>query len=52
MESYIFTVAVRGYHYYRRFWRPKENEKLVFLHGPGNTWKDSEREWRNRWTLA
>ena len=37
MESHTFTAAVRGYHYYRRFWRPKENKKLICLHEPGNT---------------
>ena len=37
MEKHTFTAAVRGYHYYRRFWQPKENEKLICLHDPGNT---------------
>ena len=23
-----FTVAVRGYHYYRRFWKPEPSQKL------------------------
>ena len=36
IETHSFTAAVRGFHYYRRFWRPKENEKLYCLHGPGN----------------
>jgi len=36
MESYTFVTAVRGYHYYRRFWRPKENEKLDCFHESGN----------------
>ena len=36
MESHAFTAAVTGYHYYRRFWRPKENKKLICLHEPGN----------------
>ena len=36
METHSFTAAVRGFHYYRRFWRPKENEKLDCLHEPGN----------------
>lgn len=36
MEKHTFTAAVRGYHYYRRFWQPKENEKLICLHEPGN----------------
>ena len=36
METHSFTAAVRGFHHYRRFWRPKENEKLDCLHEPGN----------------
>ena len=36
MESHTFTAAVRGYHYYRRFWRPKENEKLIWLYEAEN----------------
>ena len=29
MENvYSFTAAVRGFHRYRNFWKPKENEKL------------------------
>ena len=27
-KTYSFTTAVRGYHYYRRYWQPLENEKL------------------------
>lgn len=36
MEVHTFTAAVRGFHYYRRFWKPKENEKLDCMHEPGN----------------
>ena len=36
METHSFTAAVRGFHYYRRFLRSKENEKLDCLHEPGN----------------
>ena len=36
METNLFTAAVRGFHYYRRFWQPKENEKLDCLYEPGN----------------
>ena len=36
MESHTFTAAVIGYHYYRRFCRPKENEKLICLYEAGN----------------
>ena len=27
-NSYSFTAAVRGFHYYRKYWKPQENEKL------------------------
>ena len=33
MEVHTFTAAVRGFHCYRRFWQPNENEKL---YEPGN----------------
>lgn len=36
MESYKFVAAVRGYHYYRRYWEPKENEKLDCSNEPDN----------------
>ena len=36
MEVHTFTAAVRGFHHYRRFWRPKENEKLDCFYKPGN----------------
>ena len=36
MEVHKFRAAVRGFHYYRRSWRPKENEKLQKLYEPGN----------------
>ena len=26
------TAAVRGYHYYRKFWKPVENEDIYCLH--------------------
>ena len=33
MENvHSFTAAVRGYHYYRRFWKPEEKIKLYALH--------------------
>ena len=35
MEVHIFTAALRGFHYHRRFWRPKEN-KLGCFYEPGN----------------
>ena len=36
MEVHTFTAAVRGFRYYRRFWHPKENEKLDCFYEPGN----------------
>ena len=36
MEVHTFTAGVRGLHYYHRFWRPKENEKLHCFYEPGN----------------
>ena len=36
MEKHTFTAGVRGFHY-RRFWKPKENERLTCFHEPGNT---------------
>ena len=40
MEVHIFTAAVRGFHYCRRFWRPKENEKLDCFGEPGNVFDE------------
>ena len=31
-----FESAVRGYHYYRRYWSPIENETLQCFHESGN----------------
>ena len=31
-----FTAAVRGYHYYRRFWKPEEKQKLNCMHELNN----------------
>ena len=37
METcYTFTAAVRGYHYYRKSWKPKENEALRCLFEENN----------------
>ena len=33
---YYFTKVVRGFHYYRKFWIPIENEKLNCLHEDNN----------------
>ena len=34
--NYEFDSAVRGYHYYRRYWSPQENEILKCYHESGN----------------
>ena len=37
MENvYSFTAAVRGFHYYKKFWKSKENEKLDCSHKENN----------------
>ena len=37
MENvHSFTAAVRGYHYYRRFWKPEEKQKLNCMHELNN----------------
>ena len=37
METqHTFTAAVRGFHFYRRYWQPQEIEKLLCLHESGN----------------
>ena len=37
MENvYSFTAAVRGFHHYKNFWKPKENEKLDCFHEEHN----------------
>ena len=37
MENvYSFTAAVRGFHYYRKFWKPIENERLTCFYEDGN----------------
>ena len=35
-EVRTFTAAVRGFHYYRRFRRPHENEQLDCVYEPDN----------------
>ena len=34
--NFEFQSAVRGYHYYRKYWSPKEHETLNCYHEPGN----------------
>ena len=37
MENiHSFTAAVRGYHYYRHFWKPKQGEELMCAHEKNN----------------
>ena len=36
MEVHTHTAAVREFHYYCRFWQPKENEKLDCFFEPGS----------------
>ena len=37
MENvYSFIPAVRGFHHYRKFWKPKENEQLDCFHEEHN----------------
>ena len=35
-ESVRFPAAIRGYHFYRSFWRPVESEKLICMHELNN----------------
>ena len=35
-KVFEFTGAVRGYHYYRRFWTPKTSQKLYCFYEPDN----------------
>ena len=34
--NFELESAVRGYHYYRKYWSPKEHETLNCYHEPGN----------------
>ena len=34
--NYEFDSAVRGYHYYCRYWSPQENEILKYYHESGD----------------
>ena len=35
-KLYEFDSAVRGYHYYQRYWQPEENEQLCCAHEVDN----------------
>ena len=58
MECHTFTAAVREYHYYQRFWRRKEKEKLICLYEAGNLFDRfaiktvNKRKWRNCGTFT
>ena len=42
----FFTTAIRGFHYYREFWKPIENEKLKFLFEDNNPYKTVTSNWQ------
>lgn len=49
---YSFTSAVCGFHYYRKFWKPIENETLNCLYEDNNPYdkfeiKNFDKLWRN-----
>ena len=35
-ELFKFNSAVRGYHYYQKYWQPEENERLFCAHEADN----------------
>ena len=35
-NGHSFNASVRGYHYYRRFWKPEEKQKLNCIHELNN----------------
>ena len=35
-ELFEFNSAVRGYHYYQKYWQPEENERLFCVYEAGN----------------
>ena len=39
-KKFMFSAAVRGFHFYRRAWVPKENEKLECAHDKNNPFDD------------
>ena len=38
IKTFEYTSAVRGYHYFKTTWQPKENEVLLCLFGNGNSY--------------
>ena len=39
-KKFMFSAAVRGFHFYRRAWVPTENEKLKCTHDKNNPFDD------------
>ena len=39
-KKFIFSAAVRGFHFCRRAWLPTESEKLKCAHGKNNPFDD------------
>ena len=39
-KKFMFSAAVRGFHFYRRAWVPTENEKLKCAHDKNNPFDD------------
>ena len=35
-KTFEFSAAVRGYHYYRRYWTPQQDQELICSHEPDN----------------
>lgn len=57
MENvYSFTAAVRGYHHYRKFWKPKENETCLFVRRKQSIrsfcHQNLVKWWEDCWTLT
>ena len=46
-KIYSFTSAVCGFHYYRKFWKPIENEKLNCLYEDNNPYDKFEIKKKN-----
>ena len=46
-ELFEFNSAVRGYHYYQKYWQPEENKRLFCAHEADNPYDcfASEHMW-------
>ena len=58
-KVHSFPAAVRGYHYYRRFWKPEEKQKLNCMHELNNPYDQfaicfqiSYAKWWDGWSLT